>query len=91
MTSNPSSRTPSPAQDVAEYQTRLLQQGIPVPAAKLIAQTVSQFERTQTEPPDTARQLVSHYRTQICQANLWRFQLLSGMSAQAMQSRLLEH
>jgi len=70
---------------LAQYQAKLAQQGIPSLHAQNIAAAIVDFEQNELQSTPTTRWLLERYKSQICQANLWRYRLLSDSDHQRIR------
>ena len=58
------------------YWRRLVEVGVPVHAADVIAKAIAQYDATRQVPNADQQDLIHHYCRFICRAELWRSQLL---------------
>lgn len=58
------------------YWRKLIEVGVPIEAAKVIAWTIASYDRAQKTPPRHRQIIISHYCRFICRAELWRAGLL---------------
>lgn len=72
----PRTRTITPRDLLPLYWQRLVEQGVPVKAARLIAEAIANFDVTSRAPTPLQQRLIHHYCFCICRAKLWRSRLL---------------
>ncbi|NET10276.1 MAG: hypothetical protein F6K16_37370 [Symploca sp. SIO2B6] len=63
------------------YWRRLVEVGVPVQAADILAKAIAQYDAVRQVPNTKEQQLIHEYCRFICRAELWRSQLLSTQTA----------
>lgn len=58
------------------YWRKLVEAGVPVHAADIIATAIAQYDAVRKVPSSHQQHLISEYCRFICRADLWRSQLL---------------
>ncbi|MEM9266059.1 MAG: hypothetical protein AAGA46_11095 [Cyanobacteria bacterium P01_F01_bin.13] len=59
------------------YWQQLIHIGIPKQDARSIAVAIAKYDVAQCHPHAMQKQLISHYSSLVCRANLWRAGLLT--------------
>lgn len=58
------------------YWQQLVEQGVPLKAARIIAEAIANYDSTSRPPTPLQQQLIRHYCRFVCRAQLWRSRLL---------------
>lgn len=58
------------------YWRKLVEAGVPIHAADVIAKAIAQYDAVRQAPSSDQQTLINEYCRFICRANLWRSQLL---------------
>lgn len=58
------------------YWRKLIEAGIPIDAANIIAWAIARYDTTKRLPQEDQRQLINQYCPSVRRAGLWRSQLL---------------
>lgn len=67
---------PNPQELLPLYWQRLVEQGVPIKVARVIAEAIAHYDSTSRAPTSQQQQLIYHYCRFICRAQLWRSRLL---------------